>query len=159
MTTRNVTGGFGSAKKNKAYSGPDSTKPTQRVETDLATTGGTAPGGIVAFPASAKQWATSNAANRNNYPKGEPNVDPIGAAKMMHVGLKDESPAEKGDVPVHPGFAPGLYRTATDANYEAPDGQTNLSPNETGGHPLSPSGKYRGESPEIEKQTRGSYRP
>jgi hypothetical protein len=77
---------------------------------------------------------------------------------MMHYGLKDEAPAEKGDVPVHPGLAPGLFRTARDANYDAPDGQS-YSPSETGGHPLSASGKFRGESPEIENQERGMYRP
>jgi hypothetical protein len=101
----------------------------------------------------ASQWSSSNAANRNNFP------DPIKSAKMMHYGLKDEAPAEKGDVPVHPGLAPGLFRTARDANYAAPDGETNVNAAETGGHPLSASGKSRGESPEIENQERGMYKP
>ncbi len=140
------------------YSGADSTKPTQPQEGDLQNEGGTAPGGTVAFMGAASQWSTSNAANRNNFPTGSPNIDPISAAKMQHVGLKDESPAEKGDVPVHPGLRPGLFRTARDANYDAPDGET-YSPSETGGKPLASSGRHRGESPEIENQPRGSYRP
>ena len=143
--------------RGTGYSGPDSTRPNQSQESDRASTGGTAPGGTVAFMGAASQWSTSNAASRNNFPKGSPNIDPVSAAKMQHVGLKDEAPAEKGDVPVHPGLAPGQFRTARDANYDAPDGQT-YSPSETGGKPLSASGRHRGESPEIEKQTRGAYR-
>lgn len=158
----NVTGGFGSAKKVKqngsGYSGPSSTRPTQPQESDVANEGGTAPGGTVAFMGAASQWSTSNAANRNNFPTGSPNIDPVSAAKMQHYGLKDEAPAEKGDVPVHPGLAPGQFRTARDANYDAPDGQT-YSPSETGGKPLAANGRHRGESPLIENQTRGAYRP
>lgn len=147
------------------YNGPNSTRPTQKEEGDLATTGGTAPGGTVAFTGAAAQWSTSNAANRNNFPTGQPNIDPISAARMQHYGLKDESPAEKGDVPVHPGLAPGLFRTARDANYNAPDGkQFNMGqgqndPTVADGRPSSPAGKHRGESPEVLKQTRGNYRP
>lgn len=144
--------------RGTGYSGPDSTRPTQPQESDFANEGGTAPGGTVAFMGAASQWSTSNAANRNNFPSGQPNVDPVGAAKMMHVGLADEAPAEKGDVPVHPGLMPGKYRTATDANYAAPDGMT-YSPSETGGKPLALNGRHRGESPLIENQTRGAYRP
>lgn len=136
----------------------NSTRPTQRPESDLATTGGTAPGGVTAFPGAASQWSTSNAAARNNFPKGQPNVDPMSAARMQHYGLADESPEEKGDVPVHPGLAPGLFRTARDANYDAPDGQSK-DPAHASGSPLSPSGRYRGESPEVLKQSRGGYRP
>jgi hypothetical protein len=77
---------------------------------------------------------------------------------MQHYGLKDESPAEKGDVPVHPGLAPGLFRTARDANYQAPDGEAN-DPTANDGRPSSPGGLHRGESPEVLKQTRGGYRP
>jgi len=135
-----------------------STRPTQPQESDLANEGGTAPGGEVAFMGAASQWSTSNAANRSNFPSGEPNVDPVSAAKMQHVGLADEAPAEKGDVPVHPGLAPGQFRTARDANYDAPDGMT-FSPSETGGHPLASNGRSRGQSPLIPNQPRGSYRP
>lgn len=144
--------------RGTGYSGPDSTRPNQSQESDRANEGGTAPGGTVAFMGAASQWSTSNAANRNNFPTGSPNIDPVSAAKMQHYGLKDESPAEKGDVPVHPGLAPGQFRTARDANYDAPDGMT-YSPSETGGKPLAASGRHRGESPEIENQPRGSYRP
>ena len=140
------------------YSGADSTKPTQPQEGDLQNEGGTAPGGTVAFMGAASQWSTSNAASRNNFPTGSPNIDPVSAAKMQHVGLEDEAPAEKGDVPVHPGLKPGLFRTARDANYDAPDGMT-YSPSETGGKPLTANGRHRGESPEIENQPRGGYRP
>jgi hypothetical protein len=105
----------------------------------------------------ASQWSTSNAASRNNFPTGSPNIDPVSAAKMQHYGLKDEAPAEKGDVPVHPGLAPGQFRTARDANYDAPDGKT-YSPSETGGKPLAANGRHRGESPLIPKNSRGAYR-
>lgn len=159
----NVTGGFGSAKKDADYSGPNSTRPTQTQESDLSNEGGTAPGGVVAFMGAGSQWANSNAANRNNSPAAAGVVTPEQAAghmaKFAAGQAVDEAPAEKGDVPVHPGLAPGQFRTARDANYDAPDGETNLSASETGGHPLSPSGKFRGQTPEIEKQTRGSYRP
>lgn len=153
---------------------------------DLQNEGGTAPGGTVAFPEAAHQWSVSNAANRSNFPRGQPNIDPMGAWKMAHVGLKDESPAEKGDVPIHPGLAPRLFRTARDANYLAPDGETpkgyreqsgqkksnndyqvpkspmNAGPNSAianDGHIKSPDGRHRGESPEVLKQSRGDYRP
>lgn len=144
--------------RGTGYSGPDSTRPNQSQESDRANEGGTAPGGTVAFMGAASQWSASNSANRNNFPTGSPNIDPVSAAKMQHYGLADEAPAEKGDVPVHPGLAPGQFRTARDANYDAPDGET-YSPGETGGKPLSANGRHRGESPEIENQTRGAYRP
>ncbi len=162
---RNVIGGFGSAQKAKVrgsgHSGPDSTKPTQAQEGDRANTGGTAPGGTVAFMGAASQWSTSNAANRNNFPTGSPNIDPVSAAKMQHYGLADESPAEKGDVPVHPGLAPGLYRTARDANYNAPDGKTPVDYSvPVKNDPTAPDGRgNRGRSPEVLKQSRGEYRP
>ena len=139
------------------YSGPDSTRPNQSQESDRANEGGTAPGGTVAFMGAASQWSASNAASRNNFPTGSPNIDPVSAAKMQHYGLKDEAPAEKGDVPVHPGLAPGQFRTARDANYDAPDGET-YSPSETGGKPLAANGRHRGESPLIPKNSRGAYR-
>jgi hypothetical protein len=146
--------------KGTGYNGPNSTKPTQPQEGTLATTGGTAPGGTVAFMGAASQWSTSNAANRNNFPTGQPNIDPVSAAKMQHYGLADESPAEKGDAPIHPGLVPGLFRTARDANYAAPDGETPINdPTAPDGRPASPSGgRHRGESPEVLKQTRGPYR-
>jgi hypothetical protein len=149
--------------RGHGYSGPDSTKPTQPQEGDFANTGGTAPGGTVAFMGAASQWSTSNAANRSNFPTGYPNVDPVSAAHMQHYGLADEAPADKGDVPVHPGLAPGLFRTARDANYKAPDGAVPTKyndPTAPDGRPASPGGgTHRGESPEVLKQTRGDYRP
>jgi hypothetical protein len=129
------------SKRGTGYSGADSTRPTQPQEGDLQNEGGTAPGGTVAFMGAASQWSTSD-------PTRQPNVDPVGAAKMQHYGLKDEAPAAKGDVPVHPGLQPGLFRTARDANYQAPDGET----------PAASGGLYRGESPEVLKQSRGGYR-
>ena len=98
--------------RGTGFSGLDSTRPAQSQESDYANEGGTAPGGTVAFMGAASQWSTSRAAQRNNFPTGSPNIDPVSAAKMQHSGLKDESPAEKGDVPVHPGLAPGQFRTA-----------------------------------------------
>src|ERR1700676_394794 len=148
-----------SKQRGTGYSGPNSTRPTQPQEGALASTGGTAPGGTVAFIGAASQWSTSNAANRNNFPRGQSNADPVGAAKMMHYGLADEAPAAKGDAPIHPGLNPGLFRTARDANYQAPDGEAN-DPTANDGRPVSPSTGYnRGESPEVLKQTRGPYRP
>ena len=144
--------------RGTGYSGPNSIRPNQSQESDRANEGGTAPGGTVAFMGAASQWSTSNAASRNNFPTGSPNIDPVSAAKMQHYGLKDEAPAEKGDVPVHPGLAPGQFRTARDANYDAPDGET-YSPSETGGKPLTANGRHRGESPLIPKNPRGAYRP
>ena len=147
------------------YGGLDSTKPTQTQEGDVANEGGTAPGGTVAFLGAASQWSTSNAANRSNFPTGQPNIDPVSAAKMQHYGLKDEAPSEKGDVPVHPGLAPGQFRTARDANYQAPDGQTPTDyqvPNDAtanDGRFTDADGKHRGQSPMVLKQSRGAYRP
>jgi hypothetical protein len=166
-------------KRGVGYGGLDSARPTQPQEGD-ASTGGTAPGGTVAFMGAASQWGTSNAANRSNFPTpGNQGAtakkadagnsaavrDPITAAKMQHYGLADESPAEKGDVPIHPGLQPGLFRTARDANYAAPDGegfdisQGANDPTSVDGRPSSPAGRHRGESPEVLKQTRGAYRP
>lgn len=154
--------------KTSPFRGQNSTRPTQDQEDDLPNTGGTAPGGTVAFMGAASQWSSSNAASRNNFPTP---ATPADAAAHMAARARGQSvdvtPAEKGDVPVHPGLQPGLFRTARDANYVSPDGkaeapsQTNLnfSAAETGGHPLSPDGKNRGESPEIEKNPRGAYRP
>ena len=162
----NMIGGIGSAPSPKRNRGLDSTRPTQDQEADLPNTGGTAPGGIVAFMGQASQWSMSDAASHRNGPVG---VD--AAMKQMSLHAKGQSqdvgPEEKGDVPVHPGLAPRLFRTARDANYISPDGkseaptQTNLnySAAETGGHPLSPTGRHRGESPEREKNPRGAYRP
>jgi hypothetical protein len=149
------------------FNGQNSLRPTQTQESDLANEGGTAPGGIVAFTGAASQWSTSNEAARNNFPTGEPNVDPVSAWKIGARGAPDEAPTEKGDVSVHPGLQTGLFRTARDANYTSPDGEaeapsqtnTNYSAFETGGHPLTPNGKSRGQSPEIEKNPRGAYRP
>lgn len=142
------------------YGGLDSTRPTQKQEGDIANLGGTAPGGTVAFMGAASQWATSNAANRSNFPTP---ADPIvRAAGSMHDGAADGPPDAygRGNVPIHPGFAPRLVRTGRDANYASPDG---MAPSNSGvandGHPSSPGGKHRGESPEILKQPRGAYRP
>lgn len=129
---------------------------TQDQERDLETEGGTAPGGTVAFMGQAAQWSSSKAANSNPNPAYTGHVR---AAKMMHYGLADEAPSAKGDVPVHPGLRPGLFRTARDANYQAPDGESN-DPTANDGRPASPStGRHRGESPEVLKQTRGAYKP
>jgi len=149
--------------KKAPFRGMNSTRPTQDQEGDLASTGGTAPGGTVAFMGAASQWSNSDGAAETASPQ----------EAVAHMALhakgqsKDVGPAEKGDVPVHPGLQPGLFRTARDANYVSPDGQTeapsqtntNYSAAQTGGHPLSPDGKSRGESPEIEKNPRGAYRP
>ena len=150
-------------KKSTPFGGQNSTRPTQTQEGDLANEGGTAPGGTVAFMGAASQWSSSKSATSNNEPTP---VDAAGHMANRAAGQAvDVSPAEKGDVPVHPGLRPGLFRTARDANYVSPDGQTeapaqtNLNAAEVGGHPLSPDGKSRGESPEIEKNPRGAYRP
>lgn len=151
--------------RGTGYGGLDSTKPAQTQEGDVANEGGTAPGGTVAFMGAASQWSTSDAANRNNYPQGASNVDPVSAARMQHYGLADKSPSEKGDVPVHPGLAPGQFRTARDANYQAPDGQTPTDyqvPNDAtanDGRFTDADGKHRGQSPMVLKQSRGAYRP
>jgi hypothetical protein len=138
------------------YSGPSSTRPTQPQESDLANEGGTAPGGTVAFMGAASQWSTSNEASRNNFPTGSPNIDPVTAAKMQHVGLADESPAE---------IMPGKFRTAADANPNAPDGEVPAA-HSTGinskikNDPTANDGRgFRGESPEVLKNQRGAYRP
>lgn len=124
-------------------SNPSSVKPAQQQEGDVANMGGTAPGGTVAFMGV----------------KGDaPRIDPIVAAKMMHYGVKDGAPDGSRNVPIHPGLTPGLFRTARDANPRNPDGMS-ADPAHTGGEPLSPDGKHRGESPEVIKQNRGSYRP
>jgi hypothetical protein len=107
----------------------DSTRPTQ----DVANMGGTAPGGITAFMGSAAQWNTRNSKRDINTPPG--------AVRFMHMGLADEAPDGSGNVPIHPGIRPGLYRTGDDANPHVPDGEA----------------RFRGESPEIEKQPKGSY--
>lgn len=162
----NVTGSIGSAPTSKRNRGLDSTRPTQDQESDLPNTGGTAPGGIVGFMGQASQWSESNAASHRN---GPVSIDPAMKQMALHAAGQstDVGPEEKGDVPIHPGLVPGLFRTARDANYISPDGKTeaptetnlNYSAAETGGHPLSPDGKSRGESPEIEKNPRGAYRP
>jgi hypothetical protein len=145
------------------YSGPSSTRPTQPQESDVANEGGTAPGGTVAFMGAASQWSTSRAASGNN-PTGS-NFDPVTAAKMQHVGLADEAPGAKGDVPVHPGIMPGKFRTANDANPNAPDGEVPAA-HSTGinskikNDPTANDGRgFRGESPEVLKNQRGAYRP
>lgn len=133
---------------------------------DLLNEGGSAPGGVVAFPAAAHQWSNSNTAAYNNYP----NIDPISAAKMMHYGLADEAPdVANNSVPIHPGLAPGQFRTARDANYNAPDGEVPTSfkpfndPTANDGRLISGGsvvgGGHRGESPEVLKNPRGAYRP
>lgn len=120
---------------------PNSVKPAQTQEGDVANLGGTAPGGTVAFMSA----------------KGDPSrLDPIVAAHMMHYGATDGAPDVSKNVPIHPGLAPGLFRTAR--HMVAPDGETN-DPTANDGRPLSQDGKHRGESPEVIKQNRGSYRP
>jgi hypothetical protein len=124
-------------------SNPSSVKPVQAQEGDIANMGGTAPGGTVAFMSA----------------KGDPSrLDPIVAAHMQHYGAADGAPDGSRNVPIHPGLQPGLFRTARDANMPNPDGQS-ADPSHTGGEPIAPSGKHRGESPEVVKQLRGSYRP
>jgi len=141
--------------RGSRYGGPDSVRPAQPQEGDLANEGGTAPGGTVAFMGAASQWSTSPRANAAN----EPVPDPIKAAHMMHVGLADEAPSAKGDAPVHPGLAPGLFRTARDANYTSPDGRT-TNIGQGANDPTANDGRgQRGVSPEVLKQTRGGYRP
>ena len=139
-------------KRGSGYSGPDSTRPTQQQESDKSNLGGTAPGGTVAFMGAASQWATSKAADRANFP----NLDPVGAAHMKHYGASDGPPDISRNVPIHPGLQPGLFRTPRLHN--APRGMEN-DPTANDGRPISPDGKHRGESPEVPKQSRGSYRP
>ena len=78
---------------------------------------------------------------------------------MQHYGLKDESPAEKGDVPVHPGLAPGQFRTARDANYNAPDGETPTKFKPFNDPTARDGRERRGQNPEVLKNPRGAYRP
>lgn len=124
---------------------PSSVKPRQSQEGDVTNLGGTAPGGTVAFMSV----------------KGDPRgLDPIAAAHMMHYGAADGAPDVSGNVPIHPGLNPSLFRTPR--NHVAPDGQAEVTtdPTADGGRPLSPDGRHRGESPEVLTQTnRGSYRP
>lgn len=153
--------------RGSGYSGLDSTRPTQPQESDLANEGGTAPGGIVAFEGAASQWSTSAAANRNNFPTPEGQDSKTLKAALQHSSENavDGAPDVSGNVPIHPGLRPGLFRTARDANYPAPDGknfnigQGKNDPTANDGHPSSPGGRHRGESPEVLKQTRGDYRP
>lgn len=85
---------------------PNSVKPAQPQEGDVANMGGTAPGGTIAFMSA----------------KGDPSrIDPIAAAHMMHYSAADGAPDGSGNVPIHPGLAPGLFRTAR--NNVAPDGE------------------------------------
>ena len=139
---------------------------------DIANQGGSAPrGSSRVLMGASSQWATSNAAARSNFPIGYPadeTHNPIEAAAHMAKlsgGQADESVSERGDVPVHPGLSPGLFRTARDANYKAPDGETPTSftplndATANDGRMTSPGGRHRGESPETLKQTRGDYRP
>lgn len=124
-------------------SNPSSVKPAQQQESDIANMGGTAPGGTVAFMSA----------------KGDPSgLDPITAAHMQHYGAADGAPDGSRNVPIHPGFTPGLFRTARDANMPNPDGMS-ADPAHTGGGPIAPDGLHRGESPEVIKSNRGSYRP
>ena len=165
----NVIGGQGSAQKAKTrgtgYSGPDSTRPTQQQEADPAVTGGTAPGGVVAFMGAASQWANSNSASRNNFPEAGHNADPISAAKMQHAFLADETPEEKGNVAINPGTVPSASRrVGQDANYDAPDGksfdvsQGQNDPTANDSRPRAPNGRNRGQSPMIPKNPRGAWR-
>lgn len=124
-------------------SDPISVKPAQAQEGDVANLGGTAPGGTIAFMGS----------------KGAPpRIDPIAAAHLMHYSAADGAPDGSGNVPIHPGLVTGQFRTARDANYPAPDGMS-ADPAHEGGAPIAPDGRHRGESPEVVKQNRGSYRP
>lgn len=125
-------------------SSPSSVKPRQMQEGDVAALGGTAPGGTIAFMGA----------------KGDPSrLDPITAAHMKHYGAADEAPDGSRNVPIHPGLAPGMFKTPR--NHVAPDGQMKVMNDATAndGRPISPDGRHRGDSPEVPKQSRGSYRP
>ena len=132
---------------------------------DIANMGATAPGGgDRPVLGASSQWSSSNAAKNAQFPSGS-NADPVRAAKMMHEGLAAEAPSDKGDVPVHPGLAPGQFRTARDANYKAPDGEvpTSFTPfNDAtandGRVPGPGSYLHRGESPLILKTSKGAWR-
>jgi len=135
-------------KRNGVYAGGfnglNSTKPTQRQESDITNLGGTAPGGVTAFVGGASQWSSSKAAKEAQNPNTPP-----GAVNAMHMTLTDEAPDGSRNVPIHPGLRPGLFRTASDANPVSPDGEA----------PRSPNGKNRGESPEIVTNPKGGYVP
>ena len=89
---------------------------------DITNEGGTAPGGITAFVGGAAQYnQTSVRAQANEPPGGK--ISPVQAASIMHTGLRDQAPDGSGNVPIHPGLMPGLFRTASDANPVAPDGE------------------------------------
>jgi hypothetical protein len=149
------------------YNGPDSTKPTQAQESDVANEGGTAPGGIVAFMGAASQWSSSNAANRNNFPTGDDGpMSPEEAAgrmaKMAAGQSTDGAPDGSGNVPINPGINPGKNRAGTDDTPPAADdfGQGTNDPTANNGRPMNnQTGRNRGQSPEIPNQTRGRYRP
>lgn len=100
-------------------------KPTQTPQGDVANLGGTAPGGLVGFPGGAAQWNTPNAARRDpNSPPGA-TANPLhGALAYSHATAADGAPDGSGNVPIHPGLQPGLFRTASDANPVAPDGMS-----------------------------------
>lgn len=126
---------------------------------DITNLGGTAPGGSRAFVGDSAQ-RTSN----TGYGGGDGSVSQVKhAAAMMHGGLADEAPDGRGNVPIHPGLRTGLYRTASDANPNVPDGQRpgtqqyNDAEANDGTSPRSPDNRNRGESPEIQKNPRGPY--
>ena len=135
------------------YSGRDSTRATQTPESDLQNLGGTAPGGLVGFPGGAAQWNTPNAAAHDaNSPPGA-TANPLGdAVRYAHATAHDGAPDVNRNVPIHPGLAPGLFRTASDANPRAPDGRGITTQG-----PIAPNGRHRGESPEIPTQPKGAY--
>lgn len=144
--------------KAQPYGGPNSTRPAQPPESDIANLGGTAPGGLVGFPGGAAQWNTPNAAKTDrNLPPGA-TVNPLhGALAYSHATAADGAPDGSRNVPIHPGLRPGLYRTASDANPRAPDGMTAPAINTAG--PIAPNGRFRGQSPEIPTQPKGGYVP
>ena len=120
---------------------------------DKSNLGGTAPGAVVAFIGSKGGGSQARAADNTNVAPGA-RINPVmHAATVMHVGLADEAPDTRRNVPIHPGLQPGLFRTARDANPIAPRGMEN-DPTANDGRPLSPDGRHRGESPEIPTQNR-----
>jgi hypothetical protein len=138
-----------------------STKLTQSQEKDVVNLGGTAPGGTTAFVGGNAQWNTPNADKAvENSPPGA-TVNPVQAASMYRGDhLAEEAPDGSGNVPIHPGLAPGEYRTGSDANPRSPRGMEN-DPTANDGRPLSPDGRHRGESPEVPKNRgagQGKYR-
>jgi len=135
------------------FGGLNSTRPAQSPESDLQNLGGTAPGGLVGFPGGNSQWNTPNAAVHAdaNLPPGA-TVNPLHKAlAYSHATAADGAPDVARNVPIHPGLRPGLFRTASDANPRAPDGQITTQ------GPIAPNGRYRGDSPEIPKQPKGTY--